>query len=213
MILNFLNSDFGIWLLSAIFLSGAGTLYRRWEKQRDEEKALLQKKADEEKVVFEKKVTANQINHEAISKIDVEISYRLSTVLLKLASLESLVDAKYEGESDNNKRLLDADLTLKTLQSMNLREHASDVSLYPEYSTYTFTTLLAELRRRLPEANRGQVEASIASYTSMLINMSFPPGSPPSRQTGVLLLKNVVLKRWQGTAFHFMNPSDGNPFC
>ena len=87
------------------------------------------------------------------------------------------------------------------------------MSLYPEFSTYTFPTLLAELRRRLPEADRGQVESSIAAYASIATFLSFKNDSPPSRQAGEVLFNRVILKRWQGTAFHHVDCSDKNPFC
>lgn len=209
----FLNSNFGLWLLSAIFISGAGTLYQQWQKSRDEEKAVLQKARDEEKAVFDKKIAAEGDNRESISRLDVEISYRLSTVLLTLASIPSRIDVKYAEKSDEEKHLLHAELTFGALQGLGSREQVSRSSLYPEYSSYTFPTLLAELRRRLPEAERERVESSIAAYAALQSKLSFSKDGLPSQQAGAVLFQKVILPRWQGTAFHHIDCNEKNPFC
>lgn len=209
----FLNSSLGLWLLSAVFISGVGTLYQQWQKGRDQEQAQVQRTRDEDKALFDKKVAAESENRETISKLDVEISYRLSTVLLTLASISDRIDVQLVGKSEDEKKLAQADSTYVALQGLNSKEYVSRVSLYSEFSTYTFPTLLAELRRRLPESDRGPVESSIAAYASLATAFSFTKNGPPSRQAGEVLFKKVILKRWQGTAFHHIDCDDKNPFC
>lgn len=52
-----------------------------------------------------------------------------------------------------------------------------------------------------------KVEASIAACSSIQTTLSSPKDDgSPSQQAGTALFKNVILKRWQGTAFQ-------NPCC
>ena len=199
---RFLNSAFGLWLLSAIFVSGAGTLYQNWQKQIDENKAMFQKKLDEASA-----------NREAISKLDVEISYRLSTGLLELGSVEDRIRIQYSAKTDEEKKLMAAQATFGILRSLNSKERATRDGLYPEFGTYTLATLFAELRRRLPESDRANVEASLASFASLANSMQFKNDSPAPRQAGEALFQKVILKRWQGTAFHHIDCTAKNPFC
>jgi len=210
---GFLNSSFGLWLLSAIFISGAGTLYQQWQKGRDDDRAVLQKARDEQKALFDKKIAAESENRDSISKLDIEISYRLSTALLELSSVQSRIDAQFSTKSEDEKKLAHAQFTFGTLQSLNSKAQTSGAGLYPEYSTYTLPTLLADLRRRLPETERAPIESSIAAYASLRNSLSFSNDSPPSQQAGVALFQKVIRKRWQGTAFPHIDCSEKNPFC
>ena len=199
---QFVNSAFGLWLFSAIFISGAGTLYQNWQKQVDEDKAKFQKKLDE-----------GATNREAISKLDVEISYRLSSGLLELSSVEERIDAQHAGKTDQERALLAAQATFGILRSLNSKERAIQDGLYPEFGSYTLATLLAELRRRLPESERADVETSLASLSSLVTRMHFKGQSAAPRQAAEALFGTVIRKRWQGTAFHYIDCNKKTPFC
>jgi hypothetical protein len=199
---KFLNSSFGLWLLSAIFVSGAGTLYQHWQKQSDEEKVVLQKKLDE-----------SAVNREAISRLDVEISYRISTALLELSSVEERVKMLGAEKTDNERKLMLAQTTFGVLRSLGTKERAARDGLYPEYSNYTLPTSFAELRRRLPESERAEVESSLASFAALSNSMQFKKEGAPPYQVGESLFSKVILKRWQGTAFHHVDCNASSPFC
>jgi hypothetical protein len=199
----FLNSSFGLWLLSAIFISGAGTLYQRWQKE-----------ADRQRVVFQKTLQEEASRRDAVSRLDVEISYRLSSVLIQLAHVEERIDAQFVAKSKDDRRLQAGSVAFSVLGSLNNRENAGRDGLYPEFANFTLSTLLAELRRRLPQEERPEVEASLASLASLSKYTNFGnDGTAPAEAAAAELFSKVILKRWQGTAFHYIDCNVQKPFC
>src|SRR5205085_6480327 len=61
-VISFLNTSLGLWLLSAIFVSGGVKLYEDYKANSEDKKKT----------------------NEAIAKLDLEISYRYSRILVNL---------------------------------------------------------------------------------------------------------------------------------
>ncbi|MEQ1794454.1 MAG: hypothetical protein ABL970_09715 [Nitrospira sp.] len=199
---KFLNSSFGLWVLSAIFISGAGTIYQNWQKSVDAEKAT-----------FQQRLTEESINRQAIERLDIEISFRLSQALLQLSVIAERVSVQLKDKSADERTLAVADATFGVLQNLASALRNDREALYSEHSGYSLPTLLAELRRRLPEANRAEVERSLAALAGVANSTMFSSGGSIPEQTASILLEKVVLNRWKGTAFHHIDCSSKTPFC
>ena len=69
-LIRFFNTALGLWLLSTVCISGVGTIYalakEGWERQRS--------------IETQKLINSNQ-RAETISKLDLEISFRMSNLL------------------------------------------------------------------------------------------------------------------------------------
>jgi hypothetical protein len=71
---KFLNSSFALWLLSAVFITGIGSAFTQWQAQTAEDRK----------------------NKEQIERIDLEISYRFSELLLQIDDLRTSVRTEVE---------------------------------------------------------------------------------------------------------------------
>ncbi len=82
---QFVNSAFGLWLLSAVFISGAGAVFTRWFAAKD----------------------ASALSQQRINALDAEISYRLSLILADLHdSAGRLARAPAEAQTADVQRIL-----------------------------------------------------------------------------------------------------------
>lgn len=181
---TFLNSALGLWLLSAIFISGAGSLITHWQQQHAEQL---------------------QVN-DAIGKLDLEISYRFSQVLLRL----------YELTDQNNPR---ASLLAKHSASdvqvvlQLLRESPSKTipPLYPEYERFGIPSLIAELRRHTYDQRlREMLEGRLADITGR--RAEYGNLSDVNDRAGTII-EDLMLSRWKNGAFHFTDCTKAAPFC
>lgn len=201
-IIKFLNSGFGLWLLSAVFISGAGTLLQQWQKQADEGKAR-----------FERELADSTINRQAIERLDIEISFRLSDALLQLSTIAERVNTMLKDRPLEKRTVEIASSAFAVLRNLTMAPTRERGALYPEHAGYSLPTLLVELRRRLPPDERSAVERSLAALSSISNSMEFGSGTSVPAQAAATLIRNVVLSRWKGTAFHYIDCSDEKPFC
>jgi hypothetical protein len=209
-VLDFLNTAFALWLLSAIFLSGVGTLYTGWQKSRDEQRAKVEREAAEAKTRIEQSLAAQRDNNDAIQRLDLEISYRLSSVLVQLNSISEQTRL-LPGTADERK-LRAASATMGVLVGMSATSRRNEPPLYPEYGNYALPTLLSELRRKLPEPDRDAVERSLASVVGAQGSQNFATDDP-AKEAGGFIYKHVLLPRWTGSAFYHVDCSAEMPFC
>lgn len=132
-----LNSSFGLWVLSAVFITGAGALFT----QRQEAHASAAKR------------------QETIERLDLEISYRISRVLGDLFSLApaTTTDSAQAGAEG------DADVRI-VLESLQRRPPKNSNFLYREFAEFELPALMAELRRHLPDDDeRVAVDRALAT--------------------------------------------------
>ncbi|MEX6690877.1 hypothetical protein QTN47_25435 [Danxiaibacter flavus] len=116
----FFNSAFGLWLLSAVFLTGGIKLY-------DDYKA---KKEDIQKT------------NEDIGKLNLEIGYRFSQVLVKLYDLS--IDSVTKPKLNKTSKI---DEVRRVALSMGNSKNIENIFLYTEYSNWSLLALLAEEKR------------------------------------------------------------------
>jgi hypothetical protein len=135
---TFLNSSFGLWLFSAIFITGAGSTFTYLQAQNSE--AIK--------------------NKEYIEKLDLEISFRFSQFLnlvYELSTMDSKVELRGGKKPDDVLRLYNG-----------LREPSSVTLgfLYPEFRQLGVTALEAELRRVLKGKERDEVDQALSYLTN-----------------------------------------------
>lgn len=123
---TFLNSSIGLWLLSAIFITAGGALWKQAEASHQQAAKEQQAKIDE--------ATARR---KAIGRLDLEIGYRFSQVQQRLYHLtkESLSD-------DERQRRVRS-----VVQSFQKPPGTDYSPLYPEFANFSLIALVSELQR------------------------------------------------------------------
>ena len=185
---GFFNSSFGLWLLSAIFISGVGTVYTQIQDSRaDRLKKEEVTRAEESKT------------KELVERLDLEIGYRLSQVQIRLYSLRTVEDQK----------------SIRDVIDRLPRQSQAEVSsLYPEFSNFSLVALIAELRRHLPETERKELDDVLADLTGVSVLNEFEGvHSLSAERVASVFLEKFRLNRWRRTQFYFLECPSSSPFC
>jgi hypothetical protein len=185
---GFMNSSFGLWLLSAIFISGIGTVYTQVQNSRAE-------RLKKEEVIRAEALKTTEL----IGRLDLEIGYRLSQVQIRLYSLRSVQDPKSIGD---------------VINSLSHSSQGEVFPLYPEFSNFSLLALIAELRRHVPTTERKELDQVLADLTgiNVLIEVEGVNRSSAEQAAG-LVLKKFRRWRWQTTQFYFLDCQVSKPFC
>ena len=72
-VMAFLNSSFGLWALSALFVTGAGSLYTQWHASQQESQKKQEQDRSESKAL-------TALHH----RMEMEVSHRMSETLIRL---------------------------------------------------------------------------------------------------------------------------------
>jgi hypothetical protein len=181
---TFLNSSFGLWLLSAVFITLAGSIYTNYQNSRAE----------------------SLKNEEMIERLDLEISYRYSQVLIQLYNL---TDRNPNGQLVLMKH--GAGDVVNVIELLNQQPSGSSASLYSEFSNMSIPALIAELRRHLHDENeRSKIDKVLAAVTGgvfddiELSNVQLVAGR---------ILERMMLQRWKKGYFYFIDCPIPTPFC
>jgi hypothetical protein len=209
--MNFLNTSFGLWFLSAVFLSGTGGIYSCWQKDRDADQAQREKSLEAEKIRLQKTSEDERENKAAIERLDLEISYRFSQVLLNLRSISE--QGSKRGSIDSTQRKLQiAGPSMGVMQALARKPSAEQPPLYPDYTAWALPTLISELRRRVPAGDRSDIDRSLARLLGESTSQLFKTDDP-AREAAGRVLDDVMLSRWKDTAFYLVDCSARDPFC
>jgi len=160
-----LNSSFGLWVLSSIMLSGLTTCVSSQVKKHEQQNKRVEQ------------AEAAQARRDAsIGKLDLEIGYRLSTLLLRLdkaskakahaaASSEAMSEVDRVEQAEAVACADSAAATCKsTLSALDeaFMDRSARTSMYPEFASYSTVALVSELER-LVEATQRARDADKAS--------------------------------------------------
>lgn len=144
---QFLNSSFGLWLLSSVFLSGLTTAYS----------------------IYQTKQAAEAHRMELVRKLDTEIGNRIFQALATLKVNRTRVA---QGESYKPVQLYLQVAYFLDNEYYKLKEH--DFSVFPEYRERNFISLLSELSSVVSSSERDElrevlkVSNEIADKTAIL---------------------------------------------
>lgn len=194
---EFLNSSFGLWLLSAIFISGLGTLLSNHHN-------AVQKHQQEEEA--DRAESKNKL--ERIDRISMEISYRLSTSMIKLkAASKSIKDKTKENAFK---------LKLNALTPLSRPATDELPPLFPEFKNYSGLALIAELRTITEPGERKVLKDKLTALSALLYttgssNMQNPQAieSLAGDLINITQFKNT---RWNN-GFYFNDCTKDKPFC
>jgi cell division protein FtsL len=195
----FVNSPFGLFLFSSILISLIGALYAQREHRHDIEER----------------------RNARIGRLDMEISYRLSSLLVELKTLakeqaqaryllgrmglDPVAMAKSEGDLVEKARIAN----LHVLEHLWRPPAADGMSLYPEYAQRTPLVLMAELRDELPESHE---RAEIERVLSVISRREAPDDIHRPAVVAGFILRNVSVGRWR-RVFPLTDCTPEQPFC
>lgn len=149
---SWLNSSFGLWVLSSIALTGLTTGYTYYQNMRAEEV----KKA------------------EAVRRLDLEIAGRISAALAELRALKLLIGQNCPPAT--NADPTDAYGTAADYLDNYFyisEKNPIDLSTYPEYQKRNFRSLIFELKSLVKPAD-SQLDAALEVYMSFRDKATVP---------------------------------------
>lgn len=185
---TFLNSALGLWLLSAIFVSGGVKLYEDYKSKQTE---LIKQE-------------------ETLTKLDNEIGYRFSRFLVRLFEL---TDKNPDSVSLSKKYNL-SDVK-KIALSLNESKNSYADFLYSEYSNYSLITLLSEEKRILGKLKQSSedIDQVISHITGLEVFYEVQKVNFKDIQgLAIVVEKNLLLPRWTNNKFYFLDGNENNPF-
>ena len=206
---TFLNSTFGLWLMSAILVTWAGTIYTQSQNKRAE----VEKRQEAEKAEAQR-------NKELVERLDLEIAYRFSQFQIHLDSLvthPSGVAGTPKGKT----------LTLRqpyfpfrpgkgekdvreAIDSLSQPAQRNYPALYQEFSNLSTLALMAELRRHVPSPERGQLDQVIADLSGVYIFLDVRKARTNDvYAVGNAIFDGLLLPRWKEGRFYYSDC----PFC
>lgn len=195
-LIRFLNTSFGLWLLSAIFITGAGSLYTQWRiahEERQKKEAGLRTEA--------KKMA------EVRGRLRLEIGHRISQTVVLLWNLSDRKDPSRLGAGHS---VAEVEALLATFQSGGGQKLGS---LYPEFENQNTLALMTELRRiEDTKQSMDVLDQSVADLSGLnvLLDVAKAPLSNPQKVAGALL-KRFSAILWGN--FYFLDCSPEAPFC
>lgn len=179
----FLNSSLGLWLLSAIFITGVGALYTQYQNTRTE------------------KIKTK----ESIERLDLEIGYRFSQIQIQLFSLVNSKEPNFPflpNKGEENVRSI--------LGSLSQPPKGELIPLYQEFSSLSTIALIAELRRHVPENERGEIDQVLAHLSGIYIHLDVAKAKLSDvKSVADLIFRDLMLPRWKDSQFYFTDC----PFC
>lgn len=223
----FVNSSFGLWLLSAVLVTGLGSAYKLYEEAREKERIRITQ----------------------VERLDLEIAYRLSQTMYKMERIAiqmheldgvenrinvaikrsnalvfsgrnvEIESAKNEFETLQAKRATLAsriNATTHPVFNLSLPTSSELLGLFPEYKEIGIRGLIAENRRHVQDSARQIVDAALVASTHEFfdagLNESLRQSSTLCAQARMLMGK-VISLRWKDSPFGNLSCTSEAPFC
>lgn len=195
-LLSFVNSSFGLWLLSAVFITGAGSALT-WYQNRENERIKKQEIVDADKKSVK----------ERVERLDLEIAYRLSTTQSNLQVI-----------SVQRESVKEATIRTKIRQAAEpifSPANGKTPPLYPEFASYSGLALVAELRRHVMPGEKEKLSKVITGLSGLngeLGNASSTRSANEMWVAGRVISTMGAAKRWN-LGFFYTDCSEKKPFC
>lgn len=202
---EFLNSSFGLWLLSTIFVTAIGTTYTQWQgarrdRQHQAEAELLQKAKAAELTWIE-----SQKKQAAFKRAALEVSQRYSNTLTRLYGLTERGTGKAQTATAEEIRsafapLSETPISLKT------------PALYPEYSTFNALALIAELQKHTEKPGDALSLKRHLTKTNKVLNEVVLLAVPDDPKRLAISLVSAMRSSFWDNGFAFTECEPQNPF-
>ena len=176
MVYSFFNSKFGLWVLSAIFVSGGVKVYDDYKVKQENEKT----------------------RGEIIEKLDNEISYKFDRVL---ASLELIKEKEPEGVWDQEFSTMEEAKNFAL--GINKDSGKEENYLYEEFKYWSLLALMVEQNRQLKHL--GIQDAELEEVIRQLNEMSKffenrQVNFEDLKSIQKIVRENLVLGRWKSNS-------------
>jgi hypothetical protein len=195
-LIGFLNSSLGLWMLSAIFVTGAGSAYTQWRTAHEEQqKKETQARMDAEKM------------KETTERLRLEVGHRISQTL---GLLSNLSDKRGRGTLGTGHNIGEVRSVLASFRNGTGQKVAP---LYHEFASYSTIGLLTELRRLEPRPDKkNSLDRAIEDLSGLdgLLEVEKAPLSSPKSVAG------AILKRFSSILwgdFYYLDCPAEAPFC
>ena len=204
--LSFLNSSFGLWVLSAIFISWSGNVYNNWVKEQDKEKIKLEQKLKQESK-----------DKESIEKLDTEIAYRISKSLTRLDSINHAVRfGKYPKDRYESSYVFAVNASFDVLSQMAKYPPKTFPPLYSEYKESSLPMLISELYRKT-KMKEDQSELNVVLSKLLAVSSSYDfegqKNKTPQEITAGMINSDFLLERWKSHPFKYLQCKAEQPLC
>ncbi|SMD43340.1 hypothetical protein SAMN00777080_1930 [Aquiflexum balticum DSM 16537] len=176
MVYSFFNSKFGLWVLSAIFVSGGVKVYDDYKVKQENEKT----------------------RGEIIEKLDNEISFKFDRVL---ASLELIKEKEPEGVWDQEFSTLEEAKNFAL--GINKDSGKEEKYLYEEFKNWSLLALMVEQNRQLKhlgiqDTELEEVIRQLNEMAKIFENRQVNYEDIKSIQK--IIRENLVLSRWKSNS-------------
>jgi hypothetical protein len=184
----FFNSSFTLWLLSAVFITYGLKLYDDYKSEKEDVKNT----------------------EEVTSKLDLEIGYRYSQVLVRLYELS--IDTLPKTKLSDSKKVAEIK---KAALSISKSKNDKNIFLYTEYSNWSLLALLAEEKRLLSHLNKntdwiyrviGHISGLEVFYEVRKVDFT------DARKVAGCIQKELWLEDWKYGGFYFSEGNSEDPF-
>jgi hypothetical protein len=194
--IKFLNSSFGLWILSALFISGAGSLYTQWHTTHQEvQKKAEQRRSEEQRLL------------ELHARMKSEIAHRMSQALIRLSDVAD----------PRNQERLRKGYTPKDVKII-LEDFATGTGLrlaplYPDLSNQSTLAMALEVSESTAENRAGTLKRAVEDLSglSVLMEVEKAPLSNPFRVAAALQKRFDALRFTD--SFYFLDCNEEGPFC
>ena len=172
---KFLNSGFGLWLCSAVILSGGTFIYTQYSEARE----------------------AEEKRQKAVEALDLEIAYRLSNALAKLGLAQLEYDDNLHDKSKSPQETLNQQRqqTIAAAHQLYYAPAGTFPPLYPEYAKYGLPTLITELRRN--ERDVKALKALQGVLRNVMADAADETAELPPKNWIERIRQRYVLPRWE----------------
>ncbi|MFZ4285749.1 hypothetical protein [Variovorax sp. HJSM1_2] len=194
---KFLNSTFGMWLLSTVVVAGIVQVYN--ERQEKAQLALAkesQDRADERKRL------------ENYQRVALEIAFRFSSTMARL----KVISRKYGKQAQDAKA---HQAVVGAFDPLAKPASDSDPPLYPEYKLYSGLAMMAELQRHAGPAEREALTEILAKTSGFIeeITSDTPLAGPNAEEIASGLLQRMRYPKWSNSGFPYTRCDEKEPFC
>jgi cell division protein FtsL len=233
----FLNTQLGIWFLSALFLTGIGSVYTTHQNNLAKEKEIARQHTEKENEIARQQIEKQREQAKAdeareferkqqVEKLDLEISFRYAVILQTLAEVyyNQAIDP-----AEKKRLILEAvanlrppELGAKLVRDRDYR----DLWLFQEHKDLGMFGVYAELYRNLRGTQQAKFKEEIATISS---NPFRSTDLANAFAVGEVIQKRLVADRFRkGTDFGYLDCAPGvatspetsatqarayNPFC
>ncbi len=201
-----LNSAFGLWFLTAFFVTGIGSVASKWYERARETEQKHEAQLTEERRRREANDVAERQRKDIYERLTLEISYRYSSALAGLRDA-----AQRHGEAKNKAA---HSAISYAIQPLTRHTSSSQPPLFKEYEAYSGLALIAELRRHTGQGEANMLKGTLARTGALLNQISYnKTGTEFSARTAAVALVDRMRNSKWDNGFAYTDCRSDNPFC